>query len=312
MRISDAGESCPDWPTCFGEIGFNISSEKQMEWWDENPDQADSRHANDPTFTYTTQQIFTEWLHRLLVGVVGIILLYSQFVVWSKREEIGSRPYKIHLLATLLLLVQAIVGIITVKYDNAPWSVSVHLAAAMLFITSLLWAGIAWMKNEKVLPDGFEVNVDETTRRLLLMMAIVTLVMGMVGGYISSGKYADDCSTGIMNGWPLCNGEIIPSLDNFGANVTFLHRVLALATGGILFWGGQWIRENSGKSILTMHIDIALGLFVMNLIVGALHLVMMGENGFPGWLSLMHLTLATIMFITIAFAAMIAQEARQT
>ena len=42
VRISDAGESCPDWPTCFGELGFNISSEKQMEWWGENPDEAES------------------------------------------------------------------------------------------------------------------------------------------------------------------------------------------------------------------------------------------------------------------------------
>ena len=55
VRISDAGESCPDWPTCFGEFGFNISSEKQMEWWSENPDEADSRHENDPDFTYTTK-----------------------------------------------------------------------------------------------------------------------------------------------------------------------------------------------------------------------------------------------------------------
>ena len=309
VRISDAGESCPDWPTCFGELGFNISSEKQMEWWGENPDEADSRHENDPTFTYTTSQIFTEWLHRFLVGIVGIILLYSQIIVWNKREEIGNRPYKIHAGALLLLISQAIVGMITVRYDNAPWSVSVHLAAAMLFITTLLWSGIVWMKCEKVLPKNFKIETKETIWKLLLIMSIVALVMGMVGGYISSGKYADDCSTVIVNGWPLFNGEVIPAHENFGANVTFLHRILALMTGGVLFWGGQWMRENDGKNILTTHVDIALGLFVMNLIVGALHLVMIDEDGFPGWLSLMHLTLATLMFIALAFATVIAHEA---
>ena len=25
IRIYDAGESCPDWPTCFGTWGFDIS-----------------------------------------------------------------------------------------------------------------------------------------------------------------------------------------------------------------------------------------------------------------------------------------------
>ena len=38
-------------------------------------------------------------------------------------------------------------------------------------------------------------------------------------------------------------------------------------------------------------------------------LVMMDENGFPGWLSLMHLILATLMFIALAFATVIAHEA---
>ena len=37
IRIYDAGESCPDWPTCFGTWGFDISEEEQGIWWDENP-----------------------------------------------------------------------------------------------------------------------------------------------------------------------------------------------------------------------------------------------------------------------------------
>ena len=213
------------------------------------------------------------------------------------------------MIAMLLLISQAIVGMITVRYDNAPWSVSIHLAAAMLFITALFWAGIVWMKCEKALPESFEVEMDSSVWKLLVGLSIITLIMGMVGGYISSGKYADDCSTGIVNGWPLCNGEIIPDHENFGANVTFLHRFLALVTGGLLFWGGQWMRDSGEKNILTMHVDIALGMFVMNIIVGALHLVMMDENGFPGWLSLMHLVLATLTFVALAFATIIVQEA---
>ena len=41
IRINDAGESCPDWPTCFGTWGFDISAEEQGEWWEENPDEID-------------------------------------------------------------------------------------------------------------------------------------------------------------------------------------------------------------------------------------------------------------------------------
>ena len=43
IRIYDAGESCPDWPTCFGTWGFDVSEEDQESWWEANPDEIDSR-----------------------------------------------------------------------------------------------------------------------------------------------------------------------------------------------------------------------------------------------------------------------------
>ena len=46
IRIYDAGESCPDWPLCFGTWGFDISEEEQGLWWDEHPDEIDSRGAD--------------------------------------------------------------------------------------------------------------------------------------------------------------------------------------------------------------------------------------------------------------------------
>ena len=43
IRIHDAGESCPDWPKCFGTYGFDISEAEQEAYWEENPDEIDSR-----------------------------------------------------------------------------------------------------------------------------------------------------------------------------------------------------------------------------------------------------------------------------
>ena len=65
VRIHDAGESCPDWPTCFDTWGFDSSPEQQETWWQENPDEIDSRGAQH---RYSTFEIFIEWFHRLLVG----------------------------------------------------------------------------------------------------------------------------------------------------------------------------------------------------------------------------------------------------
>ena len=69
IRVSDAGESCPDWPQCFGTWTFDVSADEQQQFWEDNPDHEDSRGIDH---RYTTFQIFTEWFHRLLVAVVAI------------------------------------------------------------------------------------------------------------------------------------------------------------------------------------------------------------------------------------------------
>ena len=87
IRVSDAGESCPDWPTCFGTWGFDISPEEQERWWNENPDEIDSRGEHH---RYTTFEIFTEWFHRLLAGaILGPLVILNWLTI--RRNEDTSR-----------------------------------------------------------------------------------------------------------------------------------------------------------------------------------------------------------------------------
>ena len=155
IRINDAGESCPDWPTCFGTWGFDVSPEEQEEWWEENPDEIDSRGENH---RYTTYQIFTEWAHRGLVGIIGILVLYSHYTAWSLKNEIGSRTYRTHTIATVFLVLQAILGYVTVDLDNAPWTVSLHLFMALMFTLALITVGLFWWEDQSGLPKYLKDN----------------------------------------------------------------------------------------------------------------------------------------------------------
>ena len=143
VRIHDAGESCPDWPTCFGTLGFDISSEEQEVWWNDNPDEIDSRGEHH---RYTTFEIFVEWFHRLLVGIIAIPIILNVLFVNKKRLELGERVRSLAIFSAILLLVQALAGYATVKFDNVDWTVAVHLTLASTFIAVLIWQWMSWIR----------------------------------------------------------------------------------------------------------------------------------------------------------------------
>ena len=307
VRISDAGESCPDWPTCFGTWGFDVSAEDQEEWWEENPDEVDSRGTGH---RYTSDQIFTEWLHRGLVGIIGILVIYSHYTAWSLRNEIGEKTYKLHYLATVLLVMQAVVGYVTVELDNAPWTVALHLFMALMFTTSLMAVGLLWWQNQAGLPDYLTAG-NEKVLNIIWYMMLFILIQLMIGAFLSSGYHRGACGVGMWNGWPLCHGKIIPVLTQFGTIIQFVHRISAILIAGLLFWGRQWIRDNDGKSMLTVLIDFSLGFYILNLGIGGLYLISAGDGEFPGWVSLLHLLIGTATFFAIAWAYLICNASQK-
>jgi cytochrome c oxidase assembly protein subunit 15 len=307
VRISDAGESCPDWPTCFGTWGFDVSAEDQKQWWEENPDEVDSRGAGH---RYTSDQIFTEWLHRGLVGIIGILVIYSHYTAWSLRNVIGEKTYKLHYLATVLLVMQAVVGYVTVDLDNAPWTVALHLFMALMFTTSLMAVGLLWWQKQTGLPNYLTVG-NEKILNIIWYMMLFILIQLLIGAFLSSGYHRGACGVGMWNGWPLCHGKIIPSLTQVGTIIQFVHRISAILVAGLLFWGRQWIRDNDGKSMLTVLIDFSLGFYILNLGIGGLYLISAGNGEFPGWVSLLHLLIGTTTFLVIAWAYLICNTSQK-
>ena len=114
IRINDAGESCPEWPTCFGTWHFAVSEAEQAAYWEANPDQIDSRGEDH---RYTVFQIFVEWFHRMLVGVIAIPIVLNVFMARKQREHYGTPVERAAQFSAVLLLVQATAGYITVRYD---------------------------------------------------------------------------------------------------------------------------------------------------------------------------------------------------
>jgi len=115
-RVMNAGLACPDWPLCYGEL-------------------VPSRYMN--------LQVFLEWFHRLdaaLLGVAAIVLVVMSW--WSRRSLPRWVPWAAALILGLIVL-QGILGGLTVTQLLRFDIVTAHLGTALLVFTSLLVIGTA-------------------------------------------------------------------------------------------------------------------------------------------------------------------------
>ncbi len=308
IRINDAGESCPDWPQCFGTWGFDINPDQQGAYWEENPDEIDSRGAEH---RYTTFEIFSEWFHRFLVAVIAIPVLVNAIVAYKMRNVYGSGVLKSSILSGILLIIQAIIGAVTVAFDNIDWSVALHLSMASIFTSTFIYQHVAMRQKEGADWALFRMNTEFISKNRSRVDAMTGAVFTLLilGAWVSStagGQYNQACSIGFPNGWPKCNGAILPSLDGPGVLVQMVHRFGALIAGFILLAGSARLRSEARQHAVTPTIsritDVVSGIWFLNLMVGASYLIFAKMDDFPETLSLVHLVVG-VLCLQVALTA---------
>src|SRR6058998_289110 len=113
VRVTGSGMGCGDhWPLCNG-------------------------HLFPPLNEIPT---VIEWSHRLVAGLVSILVFALAAYAWRLRRGAGSRGRGAAYVAFGLLVVQVLLGAVTVKTGLTPAMVILHLATAMLLLAALIFA----------------------------------------------------------------------------------------------------------------------------------------------------------------------------
>jgi cytochrome c oxidase assembly protein subunit 15 len=255
VRATDSGLACPDWPTCYGH-------------WLPLP------AAIPPESGYAYYQVLSEWVHRLIAGVIlGPLVLVIGALAWRAGNANPHMPvYGAGLI--LLLVIQAGLGGLTVLDQNSPWTVAVHLSTALLLFSLL------WLIFERARPlEGTAGAAVDPFAGLVWLLALGTMASAAV---MTKSGASLACST-----WPLCDGALIPDLSDTLVRLNFVHRLLALATGlgalALVFRSGAGLRPLAGLALALMAIQIALG----GLFVGL---------GGPFWAGLVHQAFGVLAF----------------
>ncbi len=236
VRLSNAGLSCPDWPTCYGKAAW--------------PTHADDIAAANANFTRAVApgKAWREQFHRHLAATLGLlvfalaliatrrrardgqivvaaailvggsILLYMQAeylaaavlalagellllgTVWRLRAD---RPAALAVLTLVVIVVQALLGMWTVTWLLKPIVVMAHLLGGLSTLCLLAWLGLRSYRLG-ALPDE-----SLPTRTWVALGLGLLLVQIALGGWTSANYAAWSCGTD----FPTCLGQWWPAAD---------------------------------------------------------------------------------------------------
>ena len=212
-----------------------------------------------------------EYGHRLAAGLVAILVAGLGAYTWWLRRGVGSKewgvgsgewyaPGKAGYVATGLVVVQVVLGAITVRTGLTPPIVVLHLATSMLLLAALLVAARGVRLTPGASP-GFPGSA------VPMALGFVTVLLGALTANLGA---ATAC-----HGFPLCNGQLIPT-GNYLQHVHWAHRLLAYALAGYVT---VWALRTRGRGPLAL-----LGLVALQVAIAAA----MVWLGLPGLLQAAH------------------------
>ncbi len=108
----DAGLACLDWPLCDGQI-FPVDRVGDIKFW-------------------------AEYIHRFWAGIMGILIVYL-FFKSRQMSSIVPRLQQVSISLIVLVILQSIMGGLTVTQKLHPLVVTGHLGLGVLTFTVVLY-----------------------------------------------------------------------------------------------------------------------------------------------------------------------------
>ncbi|MBR8835246.1 MAG: heme A synthase [Stigonema ocellatum SAG 48.90 = DSM 106950] len=150
-RVMNAGLACPDWPLCYGEL----VPTKQMNF-----------------------QVFLEWFHRLDASLIGVSAIALVGLSWWHRQALPKWVPWASTFALFLIVLQGVLGGLTVTELLRFDIVTAHLGMALLFFTTLLIIGTALMPYQGTGTVGKLPSLGLTASVLVYLQSLLGALVG--------------------------------------------------------------------------------------------------------------------------------------
>ncbi|MBN7137434.1 cytochrome oxidase assembly protein [Lysobacter enzymogenes] len=299
VRLSNAGLSCPDWPTCYGRAA-----------WPSHADDAVD-HVATQIRPVEVHKAWREQFHRMIAGLLGVLVLTLALVSARRRSKgmaqialasllvaIGIPLYmkgqhvaasalaiigeailiaaaarwsntdlsRVSAITLAVIIFQALLGMWTVTWLLKPIVVMAHLLGGLLTFSLLVWT--AWRATH--LPIRLA-----DAPRLRGWVGVGIAVLGVqiaLGGWTSANYAALACG----NDFPTCVGQWWPRHD-FGEAFVLWRGIGVDYEGGIL----------DGEARIAIQLAHRIMAGVVFAYLAALTVKLLRTPGLRGWATLL-------------------------
>lgn len=264
VRVTESGLGCPDWPLCYGKVL--------------------------PPLEYTA---IIEYTHRFVASVIVGPLILATAIVALMRYRHDRWVWIPAAISVPLLIVQGLLGGVTVLTHLPGEIVALHLGTAEALLAVCLFLMVASYRTPIA-------RTRETSGDGYHSWAIA----GTVGVYvviISGAVVTAMGATGACVTWPLCQGSAFP-MQHLTA-VHMFHRYVVLVLGVLLIYA-VWRCGTARGADNTLRWLAALTLltFIAQVVVGAATIWL----DFQAHWRALHLTAATAVWAAAVGMAMVA------
>jgi protoheme IX farnesyltransferase len=269
VRVSGSGLGCGDsWPLCNGQ------------WF--------------PPLDLPT---FIELSHRVVTTLATPLILATAYVAWRRYRTVRWIVAP-SLLAVALLVIQILLGAVTVKLALPPGVVALHLANAQALLALLLVTTVMafqYGRDPRIAGALFTFDV---LSRLVALTTLGVFVVLITGALVTANQAQFACA-----GWPLCNGAVAPN-----TALGWLHMGHRLVAGlvGLLIAGSvvqAWRLRRQDEPVFVAAI-VTGALFLAQVLVGGLNVL----RGFPAFLNGLHIATASAVWAGMVVFAVLSMQ----
>ena len=258
VRVTGSGLGCPDWPLCHGGLLPPLDS-----------------------------QAIIEYTHRVVASfLVGPLVLATFIGAWLAFRHVRWLLVPATV-ALLLLLVQAILGGITVVNELPGGIVAAHLAVGEALLACLILISVVAARGALQLTSGQRPDGAPDRFPFLMVVAGVGIYLLLL-----SGSYVTITgATGACLDWPLCQGDAFP--EHRLQAIHMGHRVVAAIIGVfVIYTLHLGIREKHRPQPTRMLAMAIAALLVAQMLIGAAAVWLK----FPVEIRALHLAVATAVW----------------